>query len=145
LENLRIQTELDLHESLEGEWGMHVQITSPDGATQIYSKNNPDEVLKGQVLYFSKAADPETGEQIYVNQAVVTLRISSLDRVPGVGEKWFVKMPISPAENAPMENFTFTPTMSPQHGTDIGFMRFYPQRVENDSGPGVLDDEISYN
>ncbi len=144
MENLRAQIEADLHDSIEGEFGIAIEITSPDGVTQIYSKNNPDELLKAQVLYFSKSTDPETGEAVIVNQPVVSIRISSLNRVPGSEEKWFIKMPTSPEESAEKENFVFTPTRAPEHGTDIGFIRFYPQRVENDSGPEVIDDEISY-
>jgi hypothetical protein len=130
VENLRAQIESDLHESLEGEFGIPVELISPYGEKQIYSKNNPDELLKGQVLFFSRREDPETGETIVIDHPVVTLRISSLNRVPQPGENWFIKMPTSPIANAGKERFVFTPTRAPEHGTDIGFIRFYPQRVE---------------
>lgn len=130
MENLRAQLELDLHESLEGEFGMPVELTSPDGVEQIFNRNNTLELLKGQVLYFSKREDPETGEIIVVNQPVVTLRISSLIRVPKSGETWYIKMPISPEVGAAKERFVFTATRSAEHGTDIGFIRLYPQRIE---------------
>jgi hypothetical protein len=135
MENLRAQIELDLHESLEGEFKIAVELTSPDGVKQIYSKNNPSELLGGQVLYFSKRADPETGEIIVVNQPVVTLRISSLTTVPKAGESWYIKMPISPEIGAAKERFVFTATRSPEHGTDIGFIRIYPQRIEQSEVP----------
>jgi hypothetical protein len=145
MENLREQIELDLHDSMEGEFGVSVELTSPDGKTQIYSKNNPDELLKGQVLYFSSREDPDTGETIVVNKPVVSLRKTSLNTIPGPDENWYIKMPISPEANAAIEKFVFTPTRAAEHGTDIGFIRIYPQRVENDSGPEVLDDELSYS
>ena len=66
MENLRAAIESDLHDSLEGEFGMAVELTSPNGVQQIYSKNNPSELLKGQVLYFSRREDPETGETIVI-------------------------------------------------------------------------------
>jgi hypothetical protein len=135
MENLRAKIESDLAESLEGEWGMPVELTSPDGQTQHYNVNNPDKLLTGQVLYFSRQENPETGEPVIVNNPVVTLRLSSLIRVPAAGETWLIKMPISPRENAEKQSFTFTVNKSPEHGTDIGFIKFYPQRLEADDGP----------
>lgn len=135
MENLRAEIEKDLGESLEGEFGIAIELTSPDGEQQIYSKNNPTELLKGQVLYFSRRMDPETGEAIIVNNPVVSLRISSLYRVPLAGENWFIKMPTSPKADAEKENFVFTATRAPEHGTDIGFMRIYPQRIEDSEAP----------
>jgi hypothetical protein len=135
MENLRAQIEADLHESLEGEWGMPVELTNPDGLTQIYSANNPDELLKGQVLYFSRQENPATGEVMIVNQPVVTLRISSLIREPKAGEKWYIKFAKSTVVGAPMLSWVFTPTKAPEHGTDIGFIRIYPQRVAQSEVP----------
>lgn len=135
MENLRAQIEADLHESLEDEWGMPVELTSPEGQTQRYSMNNPSELLKGQVLYFSRQENPATGEMMIVNQPVVTLRISSLIREPLAGEKWYMKFPKSPQEGAPMLSWVFTPTKAPEHGTDIGFIRIYPQRVTQSEAP----------
>lgn len=131
-ENLRAAIESDLYESLESEWKIPVELTSPDGERQIYSANNATELLGGQVLYFSRSENPETGEMMIINQPVVTLRISSLERVPQDGETWYIKMPISPVRGAPKISFVFTPTRASEHGTDIGFIRIYPQRIEQD-------------
>jgi len=138
MENLRQAAEADLKDTLEGEWKMIVELTSPDGIVQTNSLNDPDELLGGQVLYFSKRLDPETGEIIVVNNAVVTLRISSLLRVPAAGETWHIKMPISPVEGADMKSYVFSPDRSTESGSDIGFIRIYPQRLEGESGPDVL-------
>lgn len=135
MENLRYTVESDLKQTLESEWKIPVELTSPDGQKQIYSVNNPDERLGGQVLYFSTRENPVTGEPMVINQPVVTLRKSSLIRVPQAGEKWFIKMPIEPLEDAEWENFVFTPTRAPEHGTDIGFIRIYPQRIESEVSP----------
>ena len=145
MENLREQIELDLYDSIEKEWGIPIELTSPDGQEQIYSANNPTELLKAQVLYFTRKTDPETGEEIIVNQPVVSIRLTSLDRIPAAKENWLIKMPISPQDGAPVQTFVITPTRSAESGTDIGFERYYPQKIENDNGPEVLDDEISYN
>lgn len=135
MENLRYTVEGDLKQTLESEWKIPVELTSPDGQKQIYSVNDPSERLGGQVLYFSTRENPVTGEPMVVNQPVVTLRKSSLIRVPEAGEKWFIKMPIEPVANATWENFVFTPTRAPEHGTDIGFIRIYPQRIESEDTP----------
>jgi hypothetical protein len=135
MENLRAAIESDLNDSLEGEFGMAVELTSPEGVQQIYSKNNPSELLKGQVLYFSRREDPETGETIVINQPVVTLRISSLINVPQAGENWYIKMPVSPQEGALKQRFVFSPTRSPEHGTDIGFIRLYLQKIDESEVP----------
>lgn len=130
MENLREKIELDLHESLEGEFGMPVELTTPSGLTQRYSMNDPDELLQGQVLYFSRQENPSTGEAMIVNQPVVTLRISSLIQEPQAGEKWYIRFPKSPIDGADMLSWVFTPDKAPEHGTDIGFIRIYPQKVE---------------
>ncbi len=138
MENLRAAIESDLAESLEGEWKVPVELTSPDGETQIYMKTSAITLLGGQVLYFSKRENPITGEVEVVNQPVVTLRISSLIRVPKNGEKWFIKMPTSPRRDAELESFVFTATRPVEHGTDIGFIRIYPQRIEQEGGAGPV-------
>lgn len=135
MENLRYQIEKDLYSSIESEWKINVELINPDGKAQIYSANNPTEKLGGQVLYFSRRENPDTGEVVVVNQPVVTLRISSLDRIPVAGEKWYIKMPISPLANAEKKSFVFTSDRSLEHGTDIGFIRIYPQKIESESEP----------
>jgi hypothetical protein len=129
MENLREQIELDLYDSMESEWGIPVELTSPDGEKQVYSMNKPSERLKGQVLYFSRGENPVTGEPMVVNQPVISLRISSLIRVPQPGETWFIRCPISPRAGAPWVNFVFTSDRSTEDGTDIGFIRIYPQKI----------------
>jgi len=133
--NLRAQVEKDLGTTLEKEWKMPVELTSPDGVTQTHSLNDPDSLLGGQVLYFTRQENPVTGEMMIVNQPVVTLRISSLVRVPADGEKWYIKFPVSHEADADMEDFVFTSDRSKESGTDIGFIRIYPQRIDNECGP----------
>lgn len=131
--NLRAEIEKDLKESIESEWKMTVELTGPDGIKQLYSKNNPLELLGGQVLYFTRSINPDTGEAIIVNSPCVTLRVSSLNRVPKSGEKWYIKFATSPESGATKESFVFTPTKALEGGTDIGFIKIYPQRVTQDT------------
>ena len=128
--NLREQIERDLADSLEGEWKVPVELTTPDGQRQIYSVNNPSARLGGQVLYFSRQENPVTGEAMIINQPVVTLRVSSLIRIPRAGETWFIRMPVSPRPGADWESFVFTHDRNPEDGADIGFIRIYPQRAK---------------
>lgn len=124
-----------MHDTLESEWKMPVELTSPDGVTQIYSANNPSELLGGQVLYSSRRESPETGEIIVVNQPVVTLRVSSLVRIPRAGEKWYIKIPTGYEPNATKQSFVFTLDRSPENGNDMGFIKIYPQKVSSEVTP----------
>lgn len=129
--NLRKRAEADLESSLEGDWGLPVILTTPDGVEQSKSKNNPTEDLKGQILYDHRVVDSETGMERTVNTPVVTLRISSLDRVPKDGEKWGMQFPLVPDPDAAKTTFILIgrPT---EGGTSIGFIRLYPQLPEQD-------------
>lgn len=137
MDNLRAAIEKDLGESIEGEWKIDVELTDPDGNVQTMSANDPTKTLGGQVLYFSQPVNPITGEVMIVNMPVVSLRVSSLDRVPANGEKWFIRMQVSPLAGADKVSFVFTGTKAKEHGTDIGFLRIYPQKIENENGPGT--------
>jgi hypothetical protein len=138
MENLRQAIEKDLGESIEGEWKMPVELTSPDGEVQKFSANNPTSLLGGQVLYASQRMNPNTGEVEVVDQPVVSLRVSSLSRIPQNGETWFIKIPIRPVAGAPMHKFIFSPTRAIEHGTDIGFIKLYLQQIENEGGAGPV-------
>ena len=132
MDNLRREIERDMIDTIEGEFIMPCELTSPDGITQKYMKNNPAKLLGGQVLYFTRETNPETGEPIIVNVPVVSLRLTSLNRIPRAGEKWHVRMPVSPVEGAPYIDFVFTADKNPEAGTDMGFTRFYLQRLDSD-------------
>jgi hypothetical protein len=136
MESLRVTCEKDLHDSIESEWGVPVELTSPDGETQRYSMNNPSDLLMGQVLNFTRREDPQTGETIVVKQPVVTLRISSLIRVPLDGERWIIKSRFSPLADAPLRSMLFSSDRASEDGSDIGFMRLYSIRIEDErAGP----------
>jgi len=135
MESLRRTLERDMHDTLESEWKMPVELTSPDGVTQIYSANNPSELLGGQVLYSYSRENPTTGETIIINQPIVTLRVSSLVRIPKAGEKWYIKIPTGYEPNATKQSFVFTLDRSPENGNDMGFIKIYPQKVSSEVTP----------
>lgn len=133
--SLREQMEKDLAITLERpeDWGMPVELTGPDGKVYNTSANsidpsNPDP-LHGQVHYTSVRFSPETGEEIVENKPTVSLRRSSLERVPQDGEKWFIKFPEDPSLTADMKNYALTLDRATEGGRSIGFIRLYPTKL----------------
>jgi hypothetical protein len=120
--NFRERVERDLAVSLEGRWGLPVALTGPDGVRQAG--------LTGQVLYDIVRLNPETGEDVVVSTPVVTLRRSSLDRVPQAGENWIVEIPSEPRVDAPLVQYALSTVRPPEGGKSIGFIRLYLQQVE---------------
>lgn len=127
--NIRELAESHLKFSLEsGWWGMPVELLDPDGDWHLL--NTLGEPITGQVCYETIVVNPATGEDMVVNKPVVSLRISSLVRVPQDGEKWLVRIPISPDVDAEKEDFVLSPTRPIEAGRSIGFIRLYLQRAE---------------
>ena len=126
--NLRVLAESDLKTTLEGDWGLPVILISPDGVQQDKSANDPTADLTGQVLYDTLVQNPDTGSEMVAHKPVVTLRISSLNRVPQQGESWIVKIPTIPNPAATKEDFFLErPT---EDGSSIGFIRLYLMRAK---------------
>jgi hypothetical protein len=124
--NLREQAEADLGFTLEGEFGLPVELIDPDG--KIIDTDLNGDPLVGQVLYDTVRESPDTGEDIISNEPVVVLRRSSLSRVPQAGEKWLVRIPVSPSTTATKETFVLTKDRPPSGGRSLGFIRLYPTR-----------------
>lgn len=120
--NLRELAEKDLGRSLEGEWSLPVNLIDPDGARY--------DGLRGQVLFDIVRVNPETGEEVTVQTPVVTLRRSTLARIPAPGENWIVEIPATPSEAAAKVQHVLSPTRPPEGGASIGFIRLYLQAVE---------------
>jgi len=126
--NLRELVETDLDTTLEGEWGLPVTLISPDGEIQTLKKGTTDR-LTGQVLYDTVQQNPETGEIIMVDNPIVSLRRTSLDRIPEDGEKWVVQIPTTPSTTAALEDFVLSPTKAHGGGGSIGYIKLYLTRV----------------
>jgi len=114
--NLRVQAEADLAATLEDPdgYGLPIVLVSPDGVTQE---------VNGQIMYDTKLIDPETGLDMIIHQPVVTVRRSSLLRVPVAGEKWMVRIPETPDPDA--TKTLHAVERAPEEGKSIGFMRLY--------------------
>ena len=123
--NLRVQAEEDLADTLEDPdgFGLPIVLIAPDGTIIDKSANDPDEDLTGQILYDTVVTNPETGLDMIAHNPVVTLRRSSLSRVPAAGEKWGVRIPITPDPAA--ATVLHMVERAPQDGGSIGFLRLY--------------------
>lgn len=119
--NLREVADADLTDTLEGFWGLPVELTDPDGVKYTG---------EGQVLWDSKSFDPETGEEIRVGVPVVTLRRASWTRVPEAEENWHVRIPLTNSTAAPLEDFQLSATRPPEGGGSLGIIRLYLQKPE---------------
>lgn len=125
--NLRERVESDLGKTLEGEFGLPVELIGP--GVKITTSANDGLPLKGQVMFDYVRQNPDTGQDIIVNNPVVTLRRSSLLKVPKAGEKWLVKIPTSPSTTAPLEDFMIDPDTPPEGGKSLGTIRLYLRKA----------------
>ena len=130
--NLRERVERDLARTLEGVFSLPVELVDPDG-NEITASLNDDLGLRGQIIYDTVKLNPDTGGEIVINNPVVSLRRSSLARVPEPGEKWLVRIPIEPSTTAAKQNFIISPTRPPEGGRSLGFIRIYLQKAEQSS------------
>jgi len=107
--NLREQAESDLVftlEDYENGFGLPVQLVAPDGVEYTTSANDATKLLAGRVDYDTKVINPETGEEMIIKDPHVTLRRSSLARVPLKGETgWSVRIPLTPSTSASLVTY----------------------------------------
>lgn len=129
--NLRKQVNEDLEQSLEdiSEWGLPVELMAPDGTIQKLKKDTPDK-LTGQVLYNRLSFNPDTGEEIMINDPMVTLRLDSLITIPADGEIWGVSIPVRPDPDAPLVLYALTPTKAMKFNRSFGIVTLYLSKVE---------------
>lgn len=127
--NLREQIERDLAVTLEGNYRLPVELIAPDGTKQVYSAQDGESLLYGQVLWDHLTADPETGAMLVVNNPTVVLRKTSLDRIPQNGETWVVRIPLTPDEDAPLVSHMMERAV--HHGSSIGFVKLFLMRAQS--------------
>lgn len=133
--NLRERVERDLSFTLEGRWGLPVTLIGPDGVRQSN--------LLGQVLYDIVRLNPETGEEVVVETPVVTLRRSSLVRIPQPGEKWLVEIPVTPSLTATTEQYALG--KPPEGGRSLGVIRLYLQKIEQPAIEAFNADDVPFD
>ena len=121
---LRALAEADLAVTLEDAdngFGLPIELISPDGERQT---------VNGQVLYDSVVSD-EAGAQTVIHKPVVTVRRSSLTRVPLPTDspRWACRIPSSPLDGADLASYIVE--QAPESGGTIGFLRLYLTRAES--------------
>jgi len=81
--------------------------------------------LNGQVLYDTLEQNPDTGADMIMHKPVVTLRRSSLVRIPEQTERntWLVSIPKAPSTNAEMQPYIMG--YPSEGGNSLGFIRLY--------------------
>jgi hypothetical protein len=121
--NLRERIEAGLEHTLEGRFGLPVKLLSPDGEKQVYKKGTTDQTLQGQVIYDTMQDNPNTGAEVIVHMPVISVRKSSLDRVPLPGERWAFEAPVDPSPTAATQ--WWLAERPREDGGAIGFIRLY--------------------
>ena len=111
--NIRELIESELEYTLEGDFGLPVTLIDPDGVSYDYT---------GQVIYDTIVEDAD-GSQMVIHKPVVSLRRSSLTRIPADGESWSAKIPTTPSTTATKK--TFLIERPSEDGGSIGFIRLY--------------------
>lgn len=119
--SLRELIETDLGTTVEGDFALPVELVAPDGSEQA---------LTGDVRYDTATEDPETGMPITVNEPNVSLRRSSLTKIPVDGENWVVRIPTTPDASAVLEDFFLSKIRPQGGGRSIGFIKLYLTRAE---------------
>jgi hypothetical protein len=128
---LRAQIESDLADCIEGEFGVPVSLTDPNGVVYDTNANNTTLPLLARVLYDQrKETVNKSGDPVIVYETVVTLRRSSLARVPAAGERWKVSIPKDSTVGAPYSTFLVTLGRANESGRSIGYISLYPSDAE---------------
>lgn len=124
--NLRTLAERDLS-VVENDWEP-VSLIDPEGEIIDKNANDPTKDLLGGISFRPQIETPETGADKIVDVIMVTLRISSLSRVPKPTETWGIR--ISPRPGAAVQTYTITPTHAPEINNSIGFINLFPQDAD---------------
>ena len=122
---LRAQAEAYLEQTLEDPnlFGMEIELISPEGERiQVY----------GQVIYKSMVTN-DLGLETVVNKPVVTVRASSLSRVPLPTDspRWACRIPESPQAGADLK--TYIVETPEEGGGSLGIIRLYLTLAEQSS------------
>lgn len=128
MSNLREQMEADLEvvlEDYQNGFALPVILVAPNGVRQEFSANDPNTPrtipLTGRVVYSRFDIDSATGVPCRIDNPIVTLRRSSLDRIPLAGELWSVQIPKEPRIDADLE--TYVTELPPRDGRSFGWIQ----------------------
>jgi hypothetical protein len=116
-----IDWEGDLGDTIEGEFGVPVTLLTPSGGR--ISETVDGRPLLGKVRWSQTDVNLEAGVTAAVFSPVVTLRRSSLPRLPKTGEAWAVIIPESGTPGAPPETFALDGSYAVEEGRTLGKIR----------------------
>lgn len=127
--NLRELAVADMKQYNIADWGLKIELVDPDGTRYDTDDETGNELKAVQVLYDYRKLDPNTGEEITINEPIIVVARSSLARIPIAGEKWQVKFPNDPSTTDALEtDYFIDPTRAPEGGRSLGFIRLYPTK-----------------
>ena len=116
---LRAEIEADLADTIEGELGTDVTVISPDGTKHT---------LTGRVVSSYRRESAEG--TVVIQEPAITLRRSSFltafGKLPDGLENWTVRFSLDPVGTA-LETMLIS---VPEGSRTIGFLTFYPQKIE---------------
>lgn len=122
--------------TLEGDFGVPCTLVAPDGTT--YATNSLGLPIKGRLIY-DHAEVNENGETVVIHSPCLTLRASTLPRIPRADEPWAFKVPLNMANQAITTTFVLDPDRPPKDGMSIGFIRFYLMAaIQVNQGPQLV-------
>jgi len=113
--DLRSKIERDLAVTLEGDYGIDATLVGPDGT--IYPP------VRGRLVYDHAEINPN-GETVVVHSPCLTLRTSTLPRVPLHDERWMFKVPKSVTDPTPAL-FFLDADRPPEDSGSIGFRKYF--------------------
>jgi len=127
--NLRVRSAQDARYLNAKDWGLPVNLISPDGITYDTDIITGDQLKALTISYDRTTIVPETGEDVVVPDLIVTLSRLSLEQIPQSGEFWIVEIPESPTSDI-MKKFMISPTKAVEGGKSNEYIRLYLQEVE---------------
>lgn len=127
--NLRVRAAVDCKRLNIRDWGLLVELISPDGIKYDTDKETGESLKALMTLYDRTLIVPETGEDVIVLEPIVILSRLSLERVPAPGEKWTVRIQESPT-NENFLDYMISPTRAPEGGKSLNIIRLYLQKLE---------------
>ena len=127
--NLRVRAANDAKRLNIRDWGLLVELISPDGIKYNTDKESGEPLKAIQLLYDRTRIIPETGEDMIIPEPIVILSRLSLERIPAPGEKWTVRIQESPI-NENFLDYAISPTRSPEGGKSLEIIRLYLQKLE---------------
>jgi len=130
--NIPALSEMDLSDTLEGEFGMLISLRDPEG--NIIDTTVNDKPLKG----YMRRAYTDTRERrggnnndvTVINAPCIKLRMSSLSRIPTTGETWQVGIPESPIAGADIEWYDLDPKKPVETNKGKGTVKLFLVKMQ---------------